>query len=99
LTVILHTLNASPSSSAFDDSLKVIQSGDAVVLMGDGVYAALAGTKVWGELQARGAELYLLSSDALAAGVTEPSGGGANFIDMDGFVSLTERFPRQQAWY
>jgi tRNA 2-thiouridine synthesizing protein B len=96
--VILHTLNASPSSPAFNDCLRVIHADDAVVLIGDGVYAALAGTKAWGELQARGAEIFLLNSDALAAGVNEPA-IGANFIDMDGFVALTEKYPRQHAWY
>ena len=96
--MILHTLNASPSSAAFDDCVGVIRSGDAVVLMGDGVYVALAGTNAWCEMQARGAEVYLLNCDALAAGITEFA-GGATFIDMDGFVALTERYPRQQAWY
>jgi tRNA 2-thiouridine synthesizing protein B len=96
--MILHTLNASPSSSAFADCLGVIHAGDAVVLMGDGVYAALAGTKAWGEMQARGAEVYLLSADAVGAGVTEFA-DGAKRIDMDSFVALTERYPRQQAWY
>ena len=96
--MILHTLIASPSSSAFGDCLEVIHAGDAVVLMGDGVYVALAGTKVWDKMQARGAEVYLMRADAIAAGVTEFA-GGAKFIDMEGFVALTERYPRQQAWY
>ena len=96
--MILHTLNASPSSSAFDDCLQVVHAGDAVVLMGDGVYVALAGTKAWCEMHASGAEVYLMRADALAAGVTEFA-GGAKFIDMEGFVALTERYPRQQAWY
>ena len=96
--MILHTLNAAPSSSAFDDCLGVVRAGDAVVLMGDGVYVALAGTKAWGEIQATGVEVYLLDSDALAAGVTALA-GAAEFIDMDGFVALTERYPRHQAWY
>jgi len=96
--MILHTLNASPSSAAFADCIGVVRSGDAVVLLGDGVYVALAGTKAWGEMLARGAQVYLLGCDALAAGVAEFA-GGPTFIDMDGFVALTERYPRQQAWY
>ena len=96
--MILHTLNASPSSSAFYDCVKVVHAGDAVVLMGDGVYAALEKTKECDALLARGAELYLLIPDALAAGIDKPA---VRFkrIDMDGFVTLTERFHRQQAWY
>jgi tRNA 2-thiouridine synthesizing protein B len=96
--MILHTLNAAPSSTAFECCLRVARSGDAVVLMGDGVYAAISGSRAWEELQSKGAELYLLNSDALALGVAQPTEGG-NWIDMDEFVTLTERFPRQQAWY
>ncbi len=96
--MILHTLNASPSSSAFADCLRVVHAGDAVVLMGDGIYAALADTRAWGEIQARGVEVYLLSCDAVAAGATALA-GAAKLIDMDDFVALTERYPRQQAWY
>lgn len=96
--MILHTLNASPSSSAFNDCVKVARAGDALVLMGDGVYAALQGTMGCEQLQSMGIELYVLGPDALAAGVVMPA-NGINIIDMDGFVTLTERFPRQHAWY
>jgi len=96
--VILHTLNASPASSAFFDCTRVVDAGDAVILMGDGVYAALQGTRACAELQATGVELYVLFPDAQVAGVNHPSAGIIS-IDMVGFVALTERFPRQQAWY
>ena len=96
--MILHTLNASPSSAAFHDCVKVAHTGDAVVLMGDGVYAALEGTSACIELQEKNVELFILGADALLAGVTEPA-AGMHSIDMDGLVSLTEKFPRQQAWY
>jgi len=96
--VILHTLNSSPSSAAFRDCLKVAQTGDAVVLMGDGVYAAMAGTGACIEMQAKNVELFILGTDALLAGITAPA-PGIQIIDMEGLVALTERFPRQQAWY
>lgn len=96
--MILHTLNASPSSAAFQNCLKVAQRGDAVVLMGDGVYAALHDTVACIALQEKEVELFVLGVDALLAGVTEPA-PGIHTIDMDGLVSLTEKFPRQQAWY
>lgn len=72
--------------------------GDVIVLMGDGVYAARKGTSACNELQAKGVELFILGADARLAGITE-STLGMNNIDMDGLVALTERFPRQQAWY
>lgn len=96
--MVLHTLNAAPSSAAFRDCLKVLQAGDALVLMGDGVYAALAGTEACSALQAQGAELFILRADASLAGVTQPA-PGISSIDIEGLVALTERYPRQLAWY
>jgi tRNA 2-thiouridine synthesizing protein B len=96
--VILHTLCASPASAAFRDCLKVLGKGDVLVLMGDGVYAALQGTEAHRELRDCPAELHVLEADALLAGVAVPA-EGVHSIDMNGLVTLTERFPRQQAWY
>ena len=95
--MILHTLNVSPSHPAFAQCLKIIEKGDALLLMGDGVYAAITDTKAWDAIQRKGVEIFLLSADARTAGINNPD--GAVCVDMDGFVSLTERFPRQQAWY
>jgi tRNA 2-thiouridine synthesizing protein B len=96
--MILHLLNASPSSSAFRDCLNAIRTGDALVLMGDGVYAALEGTTDRDALLATGVPTHLLRSDAIAAGV-ESFAGEIGVIDMDDFVTLTERFKRQLCWY
>ncbi|MCB1687316.1 MAG: sulfurtransferase complex subunit TusB [Halioglobus sp.] len=96
--MILHTLNALPSSAAFGDCLKLLQPGDAVVLLGDGVYAALEDTSPCDELRATGVELFILQADALLAGIDRPA-EGCNSIGMDELVALTERFPRQLAWY
>lgn len=98
MTVVLHTLSAPPSSAAFRDCIKVAQVGDAIVLLGDSVYAALAGTPACRALQAIGSELFLLRTDALLAGVSQ-SAPNIVSIDMEGVVELTERFPRQLAWY
>ena len=96
--MILHTLNASPTSSAFSDCLLVAAAGDAIVLMGDGVYVAIDGTPAYTAILANGAEIYMLATDARAAGVTRVPQGIA-LVSMDDFVTLTERYPRQQAWY
>jgi tRNA 2-thiouridine synthesizing protein B len=94
----LHTLNASPASAAFADCLRLIAPGDALLLLGDGVYAALAGTGPCRALDASGAQLYILGEDAAAAGVLAHIGSAA-VVDIDGFVALSERFSRQLAWY
>ena len=94
----LHTLNASPGSAAFADCLRMIAAGDVLLLLGDGVYAALADTGARAQLDACGARLCILREDAAAAGVLERV-EGAEVIDIDGFVALSEHCPRQLAWY
>ena len=96
--MILHTLNAPPSSAAFNDCIRLVRAGDALVMMGDGVYAALSGTQHCENLLSIGIALYVLAPDALVAGVSELA-AGISLIDMDRFVTLTEIFPRLQAWY
>ena len=52
------------------DCVNIIAKDDALVLMGDGVYAALADTDASKALQDTDAKLYVMAADALAAGVT-----------------------------
>ncbi|MCB1676160.1 MAG: sulfurtransferase complex subunit TusB [Halioglobus sp.] len=96
--MILHTLSASPASGAFDDCLRVITADDALLLLGDGVYAGIAHSRACERLLASGARLHVLRADASAAGVL-PLLEEIDVVDMDGFVALTERYPRQLAWY
>ena len=96
--MILHTLNASPASPAFRDCIRVAANNDAILLLGDGVYAALPDTVACNALLAAGVEVYVLDSAAKAAGVTALP-VDVQRVDMNGFVELTERFARQQAWY
>ena len=96
--MVLHTLNATPTSAAFSDCLRLLGADDELLLMGDGVYAALADTESCEALIDRDASVYLLDSDVGAAGIGERLGTGT-VIDMAGFVELTERFERQLAWY
>lgn len=98
MSVLLHTLSAAPSSAAFKDCLKVLQPGDAAVLMGDGVYAAVPDTEACGALLATGAQLYVLDTHAQLTGVT-CTAQGIGLVDMDGLVALSERYCRQMAWY
>jgi tRNA 2-thiouridine synthesizing protein B len=97
--VLLHTLSALPGTPASESCLALLAAGDALLLMGDGAYAALAHTDSYARLAASGAELYVLDDDAAARGIGALLGPQLTALDMDGFVELTERYPRQQAWY
>lgn len=96
--MVLHTLNASPSSAAFSDCLRLIAPGDSLLLLGDAVYGAVAGSEARQALDKCGAAIYVLHDDATLAGVATRL-QGTTLVDMDGFVELTERLPRQLAWY
>lgn len=82
----------------FRDCLAVLAPGDCLLLLGDGVYAAISCTPDWDALAASGADIHVLEADARAAGVMKLA-PGARPTDMDGFVELSERCSRQMAWY
>ncbi len=97
--MILHTLNTGSLSTAFADCLRIASRGDAILLTGDAVYAALDHTGACTALENHAAEIFVLESDAHAAGILERLSQEFVPVDFDGFVSLSERFPRQMAWY
>ena len=97
--MILHTINAGFLNTAFTDCLRIAGPGDAILLTGDAVYAALDHTEACTALKKHAAEVFVLESDAHAAGILERMSQELMSVDFDGFVSLSERFPRQMAWY
>ncbi len=101
--MILHTLNAEPSQAAFSDCLGLLETapgtGEALLLLGDGVYAGIAGTVPAARLLATGVALYALGPDVRAAGLAGTLEAAIECIDYAGFVALTERYPLCQAWY
>ena len=74
MTVILHTLNAGPGSDPFRQCLRIATGEDAILLTGDGVYAALERTEALSALIGSGAKLFVLAPDASAAGVVDRLG-------------------------
>lgn len=96
--MVLHTLNVSPASRSFAECLRLVAPGDSILLLGDGVYAALADTAARTQLEATGAHLHVLRRDAAAAGILDQL-DAADTLDMAGFVALSERCARQLAWF
>lgn len=96
--MVLHTLNATGLSPAYSDCLRLLQPDDALLLLGDGVYAGLAGSAAARQLANTGVTLYVLADDARAAGVTDRLSPEITVTDYSGFVALSEHYPRQIAW-
>lgn len=99
---ILHTVNKSPfEKSAFKSCLDHAKSGDAVLLIEDGVYAATTGTAAAKQIADRNGEvaLYALGADLEARGISEGSVlEGVSVVDYGGFVDLVAEHDVSQAW-
>jgi tRNA 2-thiouridine synthesizing protein B len=99
---MLHTVNKSPfENSALASCLKHTSKGDAVLLIEDGVYGALKGTDVVGEVWGRRVEVsfYVLGPDAAARGLTKDRMiDGIAIVDYEGFVDLVAKHKTSQAW-
>lgn len=97
--MLLHTLSRSPARGALRECLATLGPHDALLLLGDGVYAALAGSEAAALLAASGATVFVLEADAALAGMEGRLLPDATVVDDDGFVALTERYSRQMAWH
>ena len=98
----LHTVNKSPfGNGSLLSCVKHCKPGDAVLLIEDGVYGALAASNVADQVQEGLGEvaLYVLSGDAGARGIgTDKMISGTKSVGYDGFVDLVAKHDRTQAW-
>ncbi|PWC16594.1 sulfurtransferase complex subunit TusB [Brenneria roseae subsp. roseae] len=95
---MLHTLSHSPYHSDMDTLLRCLKSGDVLVLMQDGVIAALAETDIEKRLYESAIPLYVIQNDAEARGITARISRSAVLIGYNQFVQLTVQHPQQLAW-
>jgi len=99
---ILHTVNKSPfERNSLDSCLKFAESGSAVLLIEDGVYAALVGTSVTEQIRAalNTVKIYVLGPDLKARGFAEGRViDGIGVVDYAGFVDLAAENAKVQAW-
>jgi tRNA 2-thiouridine synthesizing protein B len=100
--MMLHTVNKSPfENNNLDACLRFAASGSAVLLMEDGIYAALKGTaksdQVAGAMASR--KLYVLGPDLAARGFGDDQViDGIQVVDYAGFVDLATEYDKVQAW-
>lgn len=98
----LHTVNKSPfTTQALQSALAHCKDGDAVLMIEDGVYGALAGTALTQIMEAMPASvsLYALTPDVEARGLAAGKiQDGVEGVDYAGFVELVTKHDRTQAW-
>jgi tRNA 2-thiouridine synthesizing protein B len=98
----LHTVNKSPfATSTLLSCLKHCRSGDAILLIEDGVYGAIAGSAIADEVEACTQEvtLFVLAGDLQARGIdTGKIASNVKAVGYDGFVDLVTNHDRTQSW-
>ncbi len=94
--MMLHTVNKSPfERNTLDSCLAHAVTGSGLLLIEDGVYAAVKGSPAAQRLAERGKglALFVLGPDLKARGL-DPANliGGTVMVDFEGFVDLTVKY-------
>ena len=106
--MLLHTVNKSAfDNSALGDCLRVASANDAVLLIENGVYAALNSSQNHlphidsiKQLSANGTRFYVLQADCDARGLDSSALLSAfKIVDDAGFVALAAQASTLQSWY
>jgi len=102
MSKMLHLINKSPfDRNALDSCLRLAEAGSSVLLIEDGVYAALKKAESAGAVGERMNELtfYVLGPDVSARGLDDtPLIDGVNVVDYGGFVDLVVEHDVAQSW-
>ena len=98
---MLHTVNKSPfEHSALETCLRYVREGASVLLIEDGVYAALRDTAVAQKMQEalKRVQVYALKPDVEARGMQNRVMEGVRLVDYEGFVDLVVEHNAVQSW-
>jgi tRNA 2-thiouridine synthesizing protein B len=99
---MLHIVNKSPfQTSTLQSCLDHARAGDAILLIEDGVYAAIRGSAVATAVtEAKGkVTFHALGPDIAARGIApEKLIDGVTSVDYGGFVDLVAEHKTNQAW-
>jgi tRNA 2-thiouridine synthesizing protein B len=95
---MLHLVNKSPYETGnLETATGYMQDGDTLLLIEDGIYAAIKAGKVSSMLAGR--NVSVLGPDLAARGIGEDKLiEGVNVIDYAGFVDLVEANDKVQSW-
>ena len=98
--MLLHTVSKSPANnSALDSCLRSLADGAIILLLEDGVYAALQGS-AWADAIADSTEYcYVIMADATARGLEDKLDRRFPTAGYDDFVRLSTECHAVQSWY
>ena len=99
---MLHTVNKSPlDRNTLARCLRLAKPGSAILLIEDGVYAALADASSADMVKnaTQNFNIFVLEPDLMARGIKDkPLIDGVNAIDYGGFVDLSVEHDTVQSW-
>jgi tRNA 2-thiouridine synthesizing protein B len=98
---MLHTVNKSPfEKDSLESCIKNAKAGSSILLIEDGVYGALNGTKMSDAVQSAMSSIsfYALSGDLAARGVEGKVMDNIQLVDYAGFVDLVTKHDSTTAW-
>jgi tRNA 2-thiouridine synthesizing protein B len=100
--MILHTVNKSAfERNALESCLQHAQPGSSVLMLEDGVYGAIRGSRIEGTVTqaTKNLKLYVLGPDLAARGISQDKLiAGISVVDYGGFVDLTVESSAVQSW-
>ncbi len=102
MSSMLHVVNKSPfERTALDSCLRLAEPGSSILLIEDGVYAALENAvhaeKITGRMD--DFSFYVLGPDVAARGLEDtPLIEGLTVVDYEGFVDLVAEHDVTQSW-
>ncbi|HSB97863.1 MAG TPA: sulfurtransferase complex subunit TusB, partial [Spongiibacteraceae bacterium] len=92
--------NRSPfSHSSLANCLSVCDSQASILLIEDGVYAALSDGEWLARILEKTARVYVLDADVAARGLSAKIAAAFARVDYTGFVQLCCEHPSTHSWY
>ncbi|MDU5688108.1 MAG: sulfurtransferase complex subunit TusB [Kluyvera cryocrescens] len=95
---MLHTLSTSPWHADITGMLRMMGEGDDLLLVADGVLAAVENSHFVEILRSAPISIYVLKEDTQARGLCAQISSDAIMVSYTDFVRLTVKHPAQIAW-
>ena len=95
---MLHILRQSPFNTDLDTLLRCMNEGDDLLLLQDGVIAAIKGSRYLELLLAAPISISALQEDLEARGLAAQISSKIDTVSYNDFVRLTVKHERQMTW-